>query len=299
MRRTHAPDSGNRHPSRVAGLSEVRAAHSLRGRRKQRDTRTLRDARLLGVEEAVIRYHGGPLTPNDVAVKLWTGRHACVSFAYPQQIALAFEVAQSVMLDNGAYTYWQQGGALDVDEYARFVREWCRHPGFAFCIAPDAIEGDELDNNQLLADWHARGLPGVPVWHMHESLDRLERLTRTHRRVALGSSGAFATIGTTDWWERIASAMAAACDDQGRPRCKLHGLRMLSPTIFSHVPLSSADSTNVARNVGIDKAWKGPYRPVTSAMRALVLAERIEHHVAAARWNAAAFGTQHNLELIG
>jgi hypothetical protein len=248
----------------------------------------------------VIHFHGGPVTPTDAAIKLWRARHACVSFAHPQQVALAFEVAQTVMLDNGAFTEWKKGGAVDAEGYRSWVREWERHPSFDFALIPDAIDGGEPENDALLAEWHDAGMShGVPVWHLHESLDRLERLATDYPRIALGSSGAFAEVGTGAWWDRMADAMGAVCDEHGRPLVRLHGLRMLSPTVFSHIPLASADSTNVARNIGIDKSWRGPYRPVTDGMRALVLAERIESHVTAARWNAAARGTQHNLELIG
>ena len=248
----------------------------------------------------MIHYHGGPVTPTDAAVKLWTARHACVSFAHPQQVALAFTVAQSVMLDNGAFTEWKKGGEVDAEGYRAWVREWERHPAFDFALIPDAIAGGEQENDDLLTAWRDAGMThGVPVWHLHESLDRLDRLATDFPRIALGSSGAFAEVGNGPWWERMAEAMGVVCDEQGRPMTRLHGLRMLSPTVFSHIPLASADSTNIARNIGIDKSWKGPYRPVSDWMRALVLAERIETHATSARWNPATRGTQHNLELIG
>lgn len=248
----------------------------------------------------MIHYHGGPVTPTDASIRLWTARHACVSFAHPQQVALAFEVCQTVMLDNGAFTHWKKGGTVDLNAYAAWVREWDKHPAFDFCLIPDSIDGTEQDNVRLIAEWFNAGMRhGVPVWHMHESLKRLEEMVHSYPRIALGSSGAYSSVGTISWWERMAEAMMVCCDAQGRPLTKLHGLRMLSPTVFSHIPLASADSTNVARNIGIDKAWKGTYQPVTPMMRALVLAERIESHVTAARWNGASRGTQHNLELIG
>ena len=250
----------------------------------------------------MIHYHGGPVTPSDAAIKLWTARHACVSFAHPQQVALAFEIAQTVMLDNGAFSHWTKGGEVDILAYAAWVRQWEQHPAFDFALIPDAIDGDEQENDILIADWRNAGMSlvsGVPVWHLHESLDRLARLVHSYRTVALGSSGAFSTVGDAQWWDRMADAMSVACDEQGRPKCRLHGLRMLSPTVFSHIPLASADSTNVARNIGLDKRWTGSYPPVSNAMRALVLAERIESHVTAARWNKSAYGTQQNLELIG
>ncbi len=247
---------------------------------------------------SLIHYHGGPITPTDVAITVWKGRHAFVSFAYPEQIALAAEVASSFSLDNGAFTVWKSGGKLDVQGYATWCNEWQRHPGFDWCLIPDSIEGGEEENDELLSDWPLDGSISVPVWHMHESLGRLERLVASYQRIAIGSSGEFANIGTPRWWGRMAEAMPIACDEHGRPRVKLHGLRQQDPTITSHIPYSSDDSTNAARNHALDTKWHGPYQPLTQRARALVLVDRIEGHASAARWNGSA-GIQKNLELIG
>jgi hypothetical protein len=133
---------------------------------------------------------------------------------------------------------------------------------------------------------------------VHESLDRLDRLCE-YPRIALGSSGEFAVVGDQKWWARMAAAMQVICDADGMPRSKLHGLRMLNPTIFSKLPLSSADSCNVARNVGIDKKWNGPYSPASKTARAIILMERIEKHASAYHWNKNAVNTFENLDLFG
>lgn len=70
--------------------------------------------------------------------------------------------------------------------------------------------------------------------------------------------------------------MKAMCDSRGRPNCKLHGLRMLSPKVFTKLPLASADSTNIGRNIGIDLKWKGTYLPPNKDVRAMVMRSRIE-----------------------
>lgn len=240
----------------------------------------------------MIRFHGGPIKPTATAVTLWSRRHAMVSFAYQEQAALAFEVAQSVMLDNSAYSIFTRGeGDLDVPAVAGFVRSWERHPGCAGHLIPDKIGGTEAENDRLIAQWlcgeRMRG--GTPVWHLHESLDRLRYLVQcaiggVYPSVALGSSGQWSTPGTPAWWVRMSEAMDVACDEQGRPRCKLHGLRMLAPSIVARLPLASGDSTNIARNVGIDKKWTGTYAPLTTTQRSLVMAERIEMSPAASRW---------------
>jgi hypothetical protein len=97
----------------------------------------------------------------------------------------------------------------------------------------------------------------------------------------------------------MSEMMDAICDVQGRPLTKLHGLRMLDPVIFSHLPLASADSCNVARNIGIDSRWNGNYAPRSKSVRAMILIDRIESHASAATWNRESAGVQHNLELLG
>lgn len=248
----------------------------------------------------MIHFHGGPFAHDRTAVTAWRRRHACVSFHRPEQMALACEVAQSVMVDNGAFAKWIAGeGQIDADAYFLFVDQWRRHPAFEFCIIPDVVDGAESENARLVEEWPLSRNISVPVWHMHESLDRLSDLVYGFPRVALGSSGEFSEIGTLKWWSRMAEAMAVACDEEGLPRAKLHGLRMLNPTLCSHIPFASADSTNVARNVGIDKKWQtGRYQAMSQTTRALILMERIELHASAARW-AGTMAAQMNLELIG
>lgn len=251
----------------------------------------------------MIHYHGTPITPRSVAVEMLRRRHGLVSYAHPEQIGIVAEVCQSFCLDNGAFTHWKAGGSVNVELYAEWVRRWWRHPGFDWCLIPDVIDGDEAANDAMFARWFSAGMPFdhrcVPVWHMHESIARLQRLCRDFPRVALGSSGQWATPGTSDWWDRMGEAMDAICNEDGLPPCKLHGLRMLNPTVFSHLPLASADSCNVARNIGIDQAWRGTYQPASKEERAMVLAGRIESHASAARWNRASRGVQENKQLIG
>ncbi len=231
----------------------------------------------------MIHYHGTPIggARQDVA-RFLMGRHALVPYPRQDDMGIVAEACQSFVFDNGAFTVWKQGGVLDVDGYIAWCDQWRRHPGFDWALIPDVIEGDESENDALLADW-PREIRGVPVWHMHEGIDRLVRLGHEWPVVALGSSGQWANPGTPEWWSRMTEAMNELCDEHGRPPCRLHGLRMLDPAIFSKLPLTSADSTNAAVNCGsLDRF--GMYVPATSAQRAAVIAERIEAHNSAAWW---------------
>lgn len=246
----------------------------------------------------MIHYHGTPVsgTLTDAA-KFLAGRHALVSFAHQNQMDIVADVCQSFVLDNGAFTTWKKGKKFDFDGYVRWVELWSKHPGFDWALIPDEIDGDEDTNDELISQWAETSVAfhGVPVWHLHESLSRLQQLAQSFRLVALGSSGQWATPGSNDWWQRMEDVMAAICDEHGRPACKLHGLRMLNPAVFTKLPLSSADSTNACVNAGSIKRF-GMYVPVTAGHRATVIADRIESHNSATTWQGKT--EYHQLELI-
>jgi hypothetical protein len=231
----------------------------------------------------MIHYHGTPCSgPREETYPFLAGRHALVSFESPADLPTVAEACQSFVFDNGAFSVWRRGGTLDVDGYTRWVDDWHRHPGFDWALIPDVINGDEEANDQLIDKWPSH-LPGVPVWHLHESLERLTRLAQNWRMVALGSSGQWETPGTKPWWRRMDAAMASVCDSRGRPICKLHGLRMLDPNIFGRLPLASADSTNAAVNAG-NVARFGMYPAPTAAQRASTIADRIESFNSSPAW---------------
>lgn len=241
----------------------------------------------------MIHYHGGPITPASAAHAAWRSRHAFVSFAAAGQVEIAASVSQSFALDNGAFSLWRAGKATDWPGFYAWCEQWLSHPGCDWAVIPDVIDGDEAANDALIREWPF-GQRGVPVWHMHETISRLYRLCREWPRVALGSSGEFAAVGNGRWWARMSKAMNSVCID-GRPIAKLHGLRMLDPEVFSKLPLASADSTNVARNIGIDGAWRGSYTPASKETRGFVLAERIEQFNSVGRWAR----SDHQLSFLG
>ena len=234
----------------------------------------------------MIHYHGMPLSGSMAkASEFLTNRHAFVSHASPDCLPIVAECSQSFALDNGAFSAWKAGKSVDWKGYYEWVKEWMYHPGFDFAIIPDVIDGDEKQNDEMLKEWKSHIYHyhiGVPVWHFHESIDRLIFLCRTYNRVALGSSGEWPDPGSDKWWDRVGEFMPFITE-KGRPITKLHGLRMLDPDVFTKLPLSSADSTNAARNCGMTSAWK-TYMPATNIQRAEVIAGRTEAFNSSAIW---------------
>lgn len=233
----------------------------------------------------MIHYHGLPITPASAAAAAISAGHAFVSYAHCDQLPVAIECCQSFAIDNGAFSAWRAGKpVLDWSCYYAWAAQAKATPSCDFAVIPDVIDGSEADNDALLAEWPLPRWFGAPVWHMHESLDRLSRIAADWPRVCIGSSGEFAVVGTNSWWLRMSHAMRVVCDDSGRPGVRLHGLRMLNPEIFSRLPLASADSTNIGRNIGIDKSWRGNYMPPSKDVRAQVMRARIESINAPSRW---------------
>lgn len=229
----------------------------------------------------MIHYHGTPCGGTRAgATSFLAGRFALVPWQRAEDMEIALSVCRGVIADNSAFTAWRSGEPItDWQPYYEWIESFHRHPRFDWAIIPDVIDGSEADNDRLIDEWPEH-LPGVPVWHYHESLERLAWLANSYRRICLGSSGDWPTPGTESWWERTNQIMAVIAPN-GEPITKLHGLRMLNPAIFTRLPLASADSTNAAQNAsreaerhGLKTAWQG----------AVVTAWKIEQHQSAARW---------------
>lgn len=190
-----------------------------------------------------MHYHGVPITPRPKLLEL-AGRCFCVRYGEHRDVEVCHEIGQSVMLDNGAFPAWTRGKATDWPGYYAWCERWLEH-WTTWAVIPDVIDGSEQENDALIAEWPF-GTRGAPVWHLHESLDRLLRLTAEWPLVCLGSSGAYADVGSPAWHRRMRWTMDCLCGD-GPPRCALHMLRGLN-FAGGPYPFASADSTNVARN---------------------------------------------------
>jgi len=232
----------------------------------------------------VKHYHGTSLggTRESAARFVAAGnRHFLVPYMDQGDLAVVAEYSTGFCFDNSAYTAWRSGKPItNWQGYYDWVNEWGWHPRFDFALIPDVIEGTEQENHQLFAQWFKKIDSrlwdyGCPVWHLHESLEYLQLLCDKTGRVALGSSGQWSVIGSDGWHRRMDEAMRVICDGAGRPRVRIHGLRMLDVAVVARYPFASADSTNVVQNASLLGRF-GQYKPPTRAQRAEVIASRIE-----------------------
>lgn len=200
-----------------------------------------------------IHFHGSPITGGSgpaAAITTYREGGAFISFSAPRQISVAFEHAKTVCLDNGAFSMFNSGVVPDWDKfYSEFLTPWIDNPKLRFFAIPDKIDGTEKDNDHLIDSMPASvSHKAAPVWHMHESIDRLVRLASEWEYVCVGSSGEFYMIRSPKWKMRMREAMCAIIENDCK--AKIHGMRMLDGRVLGRYPLNQADSTNIAINVG-------------------------------------------------
>lgn len=198
----------------------------------------------------MIKYHGTPLTPIVVFKSALKNRNCLIPFVRKDNFELAKGICNKIMIDNGAFSFWTKGIKIDWNDYYKWIYEI--YDDIEYFVIPDVIDGTEEENNKLIIDFiniH-KGLleKAIPVWHVAESLERLESLMLDFDYIAFGSSGDYSRLGTDKWHKRMDEIMQIVCNNDGTPKVKIHMLRCLNPKIFINYPFYSGDSTNLARN---------------------------------------------------
>lgn len=190
-----------------------------------------------------IHYHGTPLTPREALYTL-AGKHFCVSFADPRDAETCVRIGQSVLFDNGAFSAFTQGRAVDWPRYYAWLEPMLSPPHWA--IVPDVIDGTEEQQRELAAAWPFGPQLGAPVWHIGLSTDYLLRLADEWPRLCFGSTAQFWQVGS-EAWERRADEAFNTLAKRHRRLPWVHMLRGMA-TCGKRWPFASVDSVNVARN---------------------------------------------------
>lgn len=227
-------------------------------------------------------YHGSPIGGTRArAEEFCEGRHILIPWKRPEDLERAMDLSRGFIVDNSAFTFWTTKETPHWPDYCEWVREFDSHPRYDFGLIMDVIDGTEELNDALIELWKSRNVKrGCPVWHLHESLDRLKRLCNEWEYVAFGSSGQWPNPGQGDWWHRMDEAMEVATDGRGYPLARLHGLRMLRQDIIEAYPWASCDSTNAVQNGTREAAKNG----VDACWGRMTIARRIERSQSPSRW---------------
>jgi len=183
------------------------------------------------------------------------GRCFCVSFARPEQVGMAHQIGQSVMLDNGAFSAWRRGHEPVWPKFYEWCDGWLDHPT-SWAVIPDVIDGGSQLQDALVREW-PHGHRGAPVWHMDEPMRRLLQLADSWPRVCIGSTAEYAVLGTDAWHRRMTEAFESLEQRHGRRLPWIHMLRGMQTVEWGY-PFGSVDSTDVAQNHARKQRIGGP-----------------------------------------
>lgn len=192
-----------------------------------------------------LHFHGTPITPLDTLYRL-AGRCFAVSHMRPEQIRHVHGIGQSVMLDNGAYSKWQQGFETDWPGYYAWCERWLVCPT-TWAVPPDEVDAPSQIQDALLTEWPFGKLQTGPVWHTNEPIFRLCRLVDAGwSRVCIGSAGEHAVVLSEAWERRLDEAWDQLISTFGKtpPIHMLRGMQCAG----KRWPFASLDSSDVGQN---------------------------------------------------
>ncbi len=137
-----------------------------------------------------------------------------------------------VFADSGAFSAMTQGVAISIDEYAAWVERW-RHL-FVVYSNLDVIRNPQATwDNQMVLE--RRGLNPLPVFHVAEDWDWLERYLERYRYIALGVAG-MSTDRYMPW--------LVQCFRRASQRSVFHGFGITSQLPIRVLPFHSVDSSS-------------------------------------------------------
>ena len=190
----------------------------------------------------MIHYHGTPISPYSELDKC-KGKSFCISYPTQRFMNWHIENAESLMLDNGAFSTYNSGKKFDEKGYYSWVDQYLYAMNWA--VIPDVIGGSVEDQKELLSRCKLPKHLSAPVWHMSLSLSWLEEIADNYPRFCFGSSQQYWKVMSQEWQDRADEAFELLDKMGVRPWVHmLRGLRISG----QRWPFASADSTNVARN---------------------------------------------------
>lgn len=212
------------------------------------------------MSDRVIAYHGTPITPAKILNAIGA-RDYCVSFYRPDQVEWVDQNSRSWFGDNGIFSAWRKGIEFNDaywQRYYEWCRKWCLHGRCSWVVIPDPIGTGTQELDYFLREWPSDLRDyGVPVYHLDEPLERCVRLVERFGRVAVGATGDYEVIMSPAFMARMDDLFDLLVKSFGKvpPVHFFRGLQLLKPN--ADWPISSADSTAVARNHNVLKRRKG------------------------------------------
>ena len=145
------------------------------------------------------------------------------------------------ILDSGAYSSYKIGAIIDIDEYCDFIRKYEKI--IDYYIVLDVI-GSDVKSYENLLYMQAKGLNPLPVFHQGDDFKYLEKFTDGSYDFICLSPLDYSGKGSNmvRWLDECFGNYI--CDNEGKPKMKVHGLGLTTPHMMNRYPWYSVDSTS-------------------------------------------------------
>ncbi len=151
----------------------------------------------------------------------------------------------NLMLDSGAFSAWTQGKSIDLNVYCNYIernQNWIGEYVALDVINPkDTAEAAKASFENLIT-MRKRGLRPIPVFHVGESFDWLNRMLDLGCDYIGLSATSLTARGNIDPWYR--DAWSRLIEQDGLPVIKAHAFGEARMAPLSLFPWKSADSTS-------------------------------------------------------
>ncbi len=158
-----------------------------------------------------------------------------------------------MMLDSGAFSAWTRKINIDLDTYIQFCKDNQHHfdcvvnldvipAEFGRKPSPVEVEASAQQSWDNLLYMESHGLSPIPVYHMGERIEWLQKLIdHGCEYVGISPANDRTTAQKRVWLDMVFEHIA---DKEGMPIIKTHGFGVTSVPLLFRYPWYSADSTS-------------------------------------------------------
>ena len=177
------------------------------------------------------------------------------SFAYKDGFRTALKKhnpkGKTIMIDSGAFSAWNMGQKIDLDEYIVFCKEiMTKYPDNDWTVVnldvipgkPGIIPTQQEINYSAKKGWQnymymkSKGLKPLHIFHQHEDFSWLKKLANSSDYIGISPDNSQSVASRTRWLKRVYSIVDKDV--------KTHGFACTSPSFLKVAPFYSADSSS-------------------------------------------------------
>lgn len=144
------------------------------------------------------------------------------------------------MLDSGAYSAYTKGVTIDIDDYCDFI---VKHKDVIdHYIVLDVI-GDAEKTLEAQKYMESKGLMPLPAFHQGSDFKYLDYYVENYDYICISPSPLAYSAGGSKMVNWLDKCFADhVCDENGYPKCKVHGLGLTTVSMLLRYPWYSVDS---------------------------------------------------------